>query len=852
MRIPSLILALLSVHALAADSVFVYDQEAQTVRASKLDNPLFYDASIATEGGRTFLAWLEFEPGRGDVIWFCVRDEHGKWLERERITAEPGDYASPTLTLDAEKRLWLSYEAGRKDDWNVMLTTRRADGGFAPVVRVNAAGTGPHLHHRVAASPTRGVWIVWQGDGGGQFDVFARRLLAPPDAAAADEAATRIVKVSASPRGDWHPAIAITPDDTAWVAWDSHDGTSYNILARECRGGSWGDILAVTSSPNFNAHAQLAADRTGRVWLAWEEDGPNWGRMYRPRDDAAKEPTRIADEVGPLHRFRRLHLAEIAAGKREMRVHEVPQPAFAVAAARSGAPAGVRHTGVFYQSPQLAIDGADRVWLVYRHFYVPMMGVTLRTHVQGDWGLYARCLEGGAWSRLFRCDEGQGDALQRIAVAPEAGGIALAWTFGRTDRRNPQNWIEDQRAPEKVVPHVAKKGGIAAAGGEAEEGAAKTKKKKTAAVTAAAAGPAPTEGRGIALAAIALDRGSSSAASDAAPVTPLRPATAAIASRPSRPAFQFNGTRYELFHGDLHRHTDISLCMSPSDGTMDDAYRYGIDAAPLDFIGVTDHTHDIAMGDPLSLLWQRIRKEVGRHALAGTFVPFYSYERSRGETDHNVISLRDDILRPHTYPHPEFWRELDADTFTVPHQPFFNAAAWGMRDPVHRPLLEIYQGFRNHSCEADAEHALASGNEIGFIASSDHLSTGASFASVWAEEPTRESLFRALQARRTYAAMDRMMLRVTCGGHWMGEKFTVKELPPIEVAVGPTAPLAEVEVFVDGAARKIPFERDAGGLVRARFMAEAGLTGPHRIHVRVRQTDGNMAWSSPMWIDVGR
>jgi hypothetical protein len=839
----------LATHVVAAEAVFTYDKPDQWVPVSKLENPLFYDGSVAVESGKTFLTWLEFQPARGDVIWFCARDEKGNWLERQRITPEAGDYANPTLTVDAEKNLWLSYEAGKKGDWNVFVEQRLHDGSFSAPVRVNPIGKDANIHHRATASPRKGIWIAWQGDAQGQFEIFAREIPDPSNAAAR----AGLVRVSDSPWGDWHPSIAVTPAGKVVVAWDSYDGTSYNIRARVLSEGRWGDVLAVTSSPRFNANAQVISDRKGRIWLAWEEDGPNWGKTYRPRDDAKKEPTRMADDVGSLHRFRKLHLAELTGDNRQLRSLEIPQPLFATAGARDDAPPGIKQLGVFYKSPQLAVDGHDRLWLVYRHLYMPMMGITLRTHVQSDWGIYARCLENEAWSKSFRLAEGQGDALQRISVTPRADGISLAWTFGRTDRRNPQNWEEDRLAPDKVVHHVATKGTPSSTGGEAGEGATSAKKTKVAPKVPPAFVPPPTEGRGIALAAIDLDPSTVDAATRTVVRTSGLPAAKASASaRPPRPAVDFNGRHYELFHGDLHRHTDISLCMSPSDGTMDDAYRYGIDAGGLDFIGITDHTHDIAMGDPLSLLWQRIRKEVDRHALAGVFIPFYSYERSRGETDHNVISLRDDILRPHTYPHPQFWQELDGDTFTIAHQPFFNAAAWGTKDPVHRPLLEIYQGFRNHACEADAQQALATGNEVGFIASSDHLSTGASYASVWAEKPTRESLFRALQARRTFAAMDKMLLRVTCGEHWMGEKFSVTEMPPIDVVIGPTTEVQKVEVFIDGAPREITFTRESARVIRARFLADKSLTGAHSIFVRVKQADGNMAWSSPMWVDIQR
>ena len=47
---------------------------------------------------------------------------------------------------------------------------------------------------------------------------------------------------------------------------------------------------------------------------------------------------------------------------------------------------------------------------------------------------------------------------------------------------------------------------------------------------------------------------------------------------------------------------------------------------------------DIDQGDVQSLLWWRATKEVTRHHAPGVFHPFYAYERSQDDTDHNVIS----------------------------------------------------------------------------------------------------------------------------------------------------------------------------------------------------------------------
>src|SRR5262249_24363726 len=52
------------------------------------------------------------------------------------------------------------------------------------------------------------------------------------------------------------------------------------------------------------------------------------------------------------------------------------------------------------------------------------------------------------------------------------------------------------------------------------------------------------------------------------------------------------GRTYRIYRGDLHRHTDLSGD-GAGDGSIDDLYRYAVDAAALDFILVADHN----MGD---------------------------------------------------------------------------------------------------------------------------------------------------------------------------------------------------------------------------------------------------------------
>src|SRR5262249_9787015 len=83
------------------------------------------------------------------------------------------------------------------------------------------------------------------------------------------------------------------------------------------------------------------------------------------------------------------------------------------------------------------------------------------------------------------------------------------------------------------------------------------------------------------------------------------------------------GKTYQLLRGEFHRHTEISWDGGP-DGSLEDMFRYAIDAAALDWIGNTDH--DNGAGREYS--WWLTQKLTDAYHIKGVFTPMFSYERS--------------------------------------------------------------------------------------------------------------------------------------------------------------------------------------------------------------------------------
>ena len=182
--------------------------------------------------------------------------------------------------------------------------------------------------------------------------------------------------------------------------------------------------------------------------------------------------------------------------------------------------------------------------------------------------------------------------------------------------------------------------------------------------------------------------------------------------------------------------------------------------------------------------------------------------------------------------------------------------------------MEIYQGDRQNyeisggprsNTEDDSiggwrplgfvSHALARGYRLGFQASSDHVSTHMSYCNLWVREPTRDGVLEAFKKRRIYGATENILADVRCNGHFMGEEFSLKEAPQIDVELVGMAPFAKVQIIKDGAyaysvepgTREVSFSwRDNA--------AEKGKTSYY--YVRGEQTDGEIVWVSPMWITL--
>jgi hypothetical protein len=359
----------------------------------------------------------------------------------------------------------------------------------------------------------------------------------------------------------------------------------------------------------------------------------------------------------------------------------------------------------------------------------------------------------------------------------------------------------------------------------------------------------------------------------------VHPAEAADTARIRDYRINSGGKTYRILRGDLHRHTELSHD-GAGDGSLEDLYRYALDAAAMDYAHVADHQ----MGVDEEYNWWITQKSNDLYFLPQRFVPLYGYERSVpypnghrnviwAERGRPVLKISPaetkGAVNTGSVLYPYLQRTDGIVTSHTPATP--QGTDWRDNDPALEPIVEIYQGFESSYEHAGAPRAWkegdkavhnglrpagyvwsawAKGFKLGVQASSDHVSTHTSYACVLVEEFSRKGLLDAMRKRHTYASTDSIVLdyrvEVSSGQAIQGDIVESTTAPKIRVTVLGTAPVKQVDIVRNNA---YVYRMSSGKSdVNVEYEDRDPPAGESYYYVRVEQADGQLAWSSPVWI----
>jgi hypothetical protein len=119
---------------------------------------------------------------------------------------------------------------------------------------------------------------------------------------------------------------------------------------------------------------------------------------------------------------------------------------------------------------------------------------------------------------------------------------------------------------------------------------------------------------------------------------------------------------------------------------------------------------------------------------------------------------------------------------------------------------------------------------------------------VWTTALTRQAVFEALWNRRVFASTNvRIYLEFSVCGAPMGARVTTTATRPIRVRAASDKPIATVEIIRNGVDwRVIKFNQQEVDCA----IEDSDTTASAWYYARITRADGEMAWSSPVWVEI--
>ncbi len=360
-------------------------------------------------------------------------------------------------------------------------------------------------------------------------------------------------------------------------------------------------------------------------------------------------------------------------------------------------------------------------------------------------------------------------------------------------------------------------------------------------------------------------------------------------SNPVAPHF-YEG-KYRVYFGDMHVMAEESFwCL----GNPEEAILYARDVFGLDFTAITNQANLKS--------WPYHQKIFQKYNKDYEFVTLPGYEVGFSTGHKNVYYLDESlpIFNPKE-PVEKLWEFLsDKEALVISHHPNIHSEtdpyeSWGPLkistiNPRYERLIEICQNRGSFEKDEVGQEVsfggfgssirdiLNKGYRLGFVGGTDthrgrpgsplsnqsgldaesHITGG--ITGVLAEELTRKSIWEALWKRRCYATTSvRILLDFKLNGFVMGEEINITrarkrfEERRIEVKTAGTAEIFKVVIVRNG---EEIYEEEVNKMeTKIRWVDTQPLEeifnkniGGVYYYAKVYQHDGNIAWSSPIWI----
>ncbi|MCX7919009.1 MAG: CehA/McbA family metallohydrolase [bacterium] len=756
-----------------------------------------YPAIAIDSKDTIWLAWSEFT-GNSDMVYLSTSD--GKTVGEPILV---GFGYQPLIVCDKKDGLWLVWQSKRDAYWQIYA--RYYDGAKLNNEIAITNGKSDAMHPSIALDNSDNLCIAYMGNetlpdeasakSGGKHQIYFTKLV--------NGKFTSVQNITNNTLDNFRPSLAIDYHGTIWIAYDSYLGNgNYDIFLVAGKNGVWNKPIQVTTHPGIDAYPSLALHGNSTPWIAWHSNRSiNSKSKILANEDLAKldKNPRISDfdirdsDLPPGIDIPKWVYVRGYDSKTKQCIEPIGE--------MPGKDLNKVNEDQGFEFPTLFFENTHRFWIFGRPSH--------------DW--IAQYYNGNQWSDPIRLSNGSwGGRGQFIRVAKDSQ--QNLWMVYRDIAGNFLRKIAINPKP------------------EADGGLVTT--------------PFQVENKLQSI------------------------------IRYQKPAISHDTIGiYTVYYGDIHSHS----WLSDGVGSIEESFTRARDVYQLDFYALTDH-EEFVQNRISAAEWEEYKHWTKYYNQPGEFVtiPAYEWTQARvplGDGHINVYFPNENYT---IYPKREPATKTASGLFSTlepikalgfAHHIGWTGINWLAHNPNVQTCIEIisnhgafeYMGnepikHRGGISGCFIQNGLAKGLKFGIIGGSDghgllwQHGVGykrdpwrAGWTGVLAKSLTREEILDAFRNRRTFATTgEKILVDFRADGHYLGEEYSTTTAPEFSVYVKGTNLLHYVYLIRNN--EVIYTNGGDSDEARFKFIDTEIPQGTNWYYLRVIQRDGNMAWSSPIWI----
>ena len=826
------------------------------------------------------------------ITIFAQRQVNDVTLSNIFSLSKPNRYDKyASIAVDEQNKTWVSFTS-MQDDKEKIIITSKTNSNWGNEMQIDN-GQGIESYSKLLLSKNNKLWIFWQGKRNGKWAVYTRNCF--------KDKWDQELRLTALTENCFHPNVIEDVNGSIWLTYEKVVANKITIEVLVYENNKWSNPFTLVKG-SINRRVSLATDKKGKVWVAWDSpDSGNYDIWLACLSKSTNQPIKTDTIIQATSSLSTDDSPSITCGEDgtvwlawnslrslQKEVNRTNQHAGAIFL--KGYKEGkwfvtdkisdeLMYGEISYKNIDKTTNDAEEDywhWKQNQNFPVLYMDkqqqlwIAWRTDMYGahNFDIWARVYNGRAWSDLLQLTTFSPGRDECPSFAENNGkGISMVW--------------EAQTLPVKGQEQKLMGGTVDSYNTNANNNVIVY---------------GNIENVNYNWHTSTLQNLDIEAIDDCIDIE--KPLPSANASN-----FIPTSNKFNIYFGDPHSHTVLS---DGKYGWPDQIIFLSKEKLGIDFTVISDHSE---MGRLHNSEYQELALMAESFSENGKYIDFLGFEWTAPPAYGHRIVIYPNTSSPNVSSAQENGNSIEKlYNFIKPYGGIVSThhtgqANWGRWNPKALFTEELEPNFEIVSFHGRFEYyknphegrrqvpghqyqdALKMQRHSGIMGASDahFLSPGeGGLTAVLSESLTRANVFEAIKNRRTYATTGvKILLDFSINGNVMGSEISVAPGDSINfnISINGTAPIDHIEVvknienyFAITRILQIPGTtkgtfllydpaKPQGGTrietadlknIKIKLSENSKLEKETSYYVRVTQTDGHQAWSSPIWVKSER